>query len=324
MADTSKTSRESAEYTTAYATPKEGSAQMALNPRNIARPADAPGVASQNPALLKEDFFQIALTHIPTATAVKFNGWLINFGDEFASTWTPETVYGRQDPIATFGGTQRTISLSFDVVSNNHAEASRNLFSVNQLIQFLYPTYKEGPRSFHNTLEAAPLIGMRWANLAASAGPNQKLTGYLNGISYSPDLSQGGFLGSTPTGTSEALTPMGTGMSSPGDEGRYNVDHVVTSGTAKKIYIPKSLSISLTYAVLHTHLMGWHNKKFAGDNAIASNFPHASGEKIQTEEAFQRVTNENTGNTVEAAQGVGSTESANAQEVLQSLQGFLP
>jgi hypothetical protein len=46
---------------------------------------------------------------------VEFKAFLTNLTQNFTSKWNSEEVYGRNDPIATFMGTHRTISLAWTV-----------------------------------------------------------------------------------------------------------------------------------------------------------------------------------------------------------------
>ena len=58
---------------------------------------------------------------------VEFRAFLTDISQTFASNWQTEEVYGRNDPIATFTSTKRTISLSWDCPSKNEEEAKENL-----------------------------------------------------------------------------------------------------------------------------------------------------------------------------------------------------
>lgn len=192
---------------------------------------------SYDPGAINTPFFKLFITHLPTDTTISFNGWVTQFSDDFISNWNTETVYGRMDPLATFQNTQRQISMTFDVVSGDLDQAKTNLKNVNRLIEFLYPVYESGERGVQNTLKASPLIGMRWTNLIASALDGNRLVGFLGGVTYAPDLEPGGF-----------------------------IDVIDQAG----LYIPKTLSISLNYTVLHTHLVGWYEGNQLSEGADAS------------------------------------------------------
>jgi hypothetical protein len=245
------------------------------------------------PALRNDDFFGIKFTHLATGLDLEFEGWVEDFSDNFSSTWNPQTVYGRMDPLATFQGTARTISLSFAVAMDGRDGAVSAMAKVNRLIQFLYPVYEKGDTRDQTVLKAAPLIGLRWTNLIASSDPaGTKLVGYLDGVSYNPEMSQGGFLlgKSEPEDTQLSHADTGDSQSGAGVSLRGPTNPSQIGGgetgqrlinrntTTTKAYIPKKLSISLNYTVLHTHLGGWIEGTSGyvfGNEAMNGKFPNA-------------------------------------------------
>jgi len=135
--------------------------------------------------------------------SVDFPAFLTDFTQTFASEWATEQVYGRNDPIATFQGTKRTISLAWDIPSATIADAKNNLQKCADLMTFLYPGYmstapipkkssKKGTskggkgstpkkKSGHNPkhasiLSAAPLVRVTFANLITTEAVVKKAT----------------------------------------------------------------------------------------------------------------------------------------------------
>jgi len=228
-------------------------------------PAETTNVAA--PTLRTLDFFKIFIRHVPTGNEVSFDGWVTSFSDNYTSQWNEEMVYGRMDPLSTFQGTRRAISIAFDVVSDSKTACLANMMMVRELTQFLYPMYTGGgPHSGQNqqnVLKAGPLLAMRWTNLISS--PNnegQRLIGYINGgLNYAPDMNEGGFL---------------AGEIEPG------ASYEAGAGTGIRNYYPKKFSLSLTFTVIHTHLMGWSAVEgasttfvFGGQERIGQAFPNA-------------------------------------------------
>ena len=68
------------------------------------------------------DFF-----HVPTGKHVAFKAMVNSFNDQYTSEWSSENVYGRMDPISQFQGTQRVISLDWDVVASSVEDAKANM-----------------------------------------------------------------------------------------------------------------------------------------------------------------------------------------------------
>jgi hypothetical protein len=114
-----------------------------------------------------------------------------------------------------------------------------------------------------NTLQSGPLLGLKWTNLISSPNNNgEKLIGYINGgLAYSPEVTEGGFiLGGLKQGTNEESE----------------------ASIAVKNYFPKKLSLSFTFTVLHTHLVGWapsgtggKSFTFGGSQGTDAAFPNA-------------------------------------------------
>lgn len=215
------------------------------------------------PALRTNDFFKIHIEHLPTKEKIAFEGWVTNFSDNYTSQWQEEMVYGRMDPLATYQRTGRSISLGFDIPNDDKQHAIANMANVRQLIKFMYPLYAESAMAQQNTLQSGPLLGLKWTNLISSPNNNgEKLIGYINGgLAYSPEVAEGGFI-------LRGLDP-GLGVESQ-------------SSIAIKNYFPKKLSLSFTFTVLHTHLVGWapsgtggKSFTFGGSQGTDAAFPNA-------------------------------------------------
>ena len=120
---------------------------------------------------------------------VKFKAFLTTLNQNFSSTWNSEDVYGRNDPIATFQGTKRTISLAWDVPAASFDEAKDNLERTALLTQLLYPGYED------SVIAKAPLVKVRFANLIKNSLNNEGLLGYIDSLAINPVLDMGMFTG---------------------------------------------------------------------------------------------------------------------------------
>lgn len=88
------------------------------------------------------DYPRIKIRHVPTGEQVEFLPYITDFSDNFASKWDPTEAFGRMDEIKTFSRTTRTISLTFNIISENLEEAKENYQNTSLLMSFLYPTYR--------------------------------------------------------------------------------------------------------------------------------------------------------------------------------------
>ena len=135
---------------------------------------------------------------------VHFKAFLTDLSDDFQSTWNSEDVFGRMDPIGTFSGTKRTISVGWDVPAASLEEAKSNMKALKTLTSMLYPGYSGNTVSVDgqeitpaNSISKAPLVRVKFANLIASAegddsdAKNSGLLGWIDGVNLAPDVGQG-------------------------------------------------------------------------------------------------------------------------------------
>ena len=100
--------------------------------------------------------------------AVVFKAFITSFSDTFSPNFEEDQVFGRTDPIKTYMGTKRSISLGFDVVAASDEEAIGNLEKVQKLAQFMYPTYDEAGDA--STISGPPIIKLGFMNMITSQG----------------------------------------------------------------------------------------------------------------------------------------------------------
>jgi len=186
-------------------------------------------------AMVNHKHMFIDFYHIATGKCVAFKGFVTAFDDQYQANWNSEQVYGRLDPIMTYQGTSRKISISFDVVAVSLEEAQSNLHRIEHLMSMLYPVYNKGKIA---TLQASPLMKIKFANMIrqADASGNSPyaakggLVAVVEALNYAPTFEPGFFM-------------PGTGQ----------------------LY-PKSVSMNVSFTVLHTHPLGWDQKsRWRGD-----------------------------------------------------------
>jgi hypothetical protein len=169
---------------------------------------------------------------------VTFVAFLTDYSQNFSSNWSSEEVYGRADPLATYQGTKRTISLAWDVPARNISEAKNNMRLINSLVAMLYPGYgsqpvTQGEQSIINasSISRSPLIKIKYKNLIQDANSDTEgLLGYVDGFDVNTNLDMGMF-----------------------DEDGGNV-------------YPKVFSISCNFNVLHQHDLGFDKNNQWLDN----------------------------------------------------------
>jgi hypothetical protein len=225
-----------------------------------------PGATPAENAIYSKKHMYIQLKHLPSDEEIRFKAMLTQFEDQYTSDWNMEQVFGRMDPIRSFRGTQRIITLGWDVVAASEEEAKHNLENCSTLLSMLYPSYDTGavdPDSSQSadgskdkqksqnavleskenkaasstgnaaTIQGAPLFRLKFANLIQSAKTSQGslkaddgLVGAIDGLTYSPDVEQGFF------------------DVSPG------------------VLYPQTIHLSFGFYVTHDHALGFSNQQW--------------------------------------------------------------
>ena len=108
----------------------------------------------------------IKFLHVATGTRVEFPAFITEFSDTFNVSWGSEMIFGRMDPIKPYQGTTRSISLAFDILSNDIEMAKDNMNKYSRLIQMLYPVYNEpltgGIKGKGRTIKAPPILRIQF------------------------------------------------------------------------------------------------------------------------------------------------------------------
>jgi len=166
------------------------------------------------------DFYQTF-----SGTQVSFKAFLETYTDSFQSQWNPQSVLGRPDPIQSYQGTQRNISLSWKIPAFSLQDSIGNLQKTSTLTRMLYPEYSRVDSA--STISKAPLIKIKFANLIfdASRGFDGDvrtcgLLGAITSLQWNPNIKEGFF------------------------------------DPVNKLY-PKLITLTIAFSVLHQHTLGW-------------------------------------------------------------------
>tara|TARA_R110000824_G_scaffold59916_3_gene160511 strand:- start:410 stop:1252 length:843 start_codon:yes stop_codon:yes gene_type:complete len=188
--------------------------------------------------------------HVPSMTSVNFKAILKTYNETYTSNWTPVKVLGRNDPIQSFQGTERSISLAWEVVAfslGDQGSAENNMAKCSTLARMLYPQYQDITNA--STISKAPLIKLRFSNLI-----------YDGNQTYGADAARTGLLGVI---TNLTWTPnLDAGFLDPDT----------------RLY-PKVIDLSLNYSVLHQHPLGWQ---------AAGAFKYENTDKAKAENATEK------------------------------------
>jgi|TARA_R110001599_G_scaffold180747_1_gene373421 hypothetical protein len=191
--------------------------------------------------------FTVSFEHVPSETEVYFKSFLTAFNETYKPEWSSETVYGRADPIYMYKNTTRSISVGLVLPASTFGEGFENMSKLQQLIQFLYPTYTDSGNAL--TITQSPLIRLKVMNIITKQGTpgedakssNAVQNNNMNQIINSNDASDGLL------GVVQNLS-INYNVENP-DFGSFEV--------AKGTIIPKAIEINFDFSVVHEHHLGW-------------------------------------------------------------------
>lgn len=194
---------------------------------------------------------RISFLHVPSGRSVFFKSFITAFNETYNSDWTPETVFGRVDPIYLFKNTTRQVNLNFKIPAESESEAFDNLARVQSLVQFLYPNYTTltDPvtclRDVNaQTISQSPLVRLKVFNLLHdqkgfdTSGTADKVLKSTEGTDYSA--------GKGVLGVIQNLT---VNHNLEGDDGSFY--------EGPGLVLPKMIDLAITFSPIHEHPIGW-------------------------------------------------------------------
>lgn len=75
---------------------------------------------------------------------IYFRAFLKGFRESISPNWSQENFFGRVDPVGTYTGTSRTVSVQFAIAAMSPQGFSVMWKKMNQLAKLFYPTYRNG------------------------------------------------------------------------------------------------------------------------------------------------------------------------------------
>jgi hypothetical protein len=214
----------------------------------------------------------IEIEHLGTGNLVMFKGYVTSFKDTYTCEWKPTPVYGRMDPIMTYGGTKRNVTIGWEMPAASVEEAMSILSKIEVLTAMLYPVYD---RQTDGVIQASPLMRIRYANLLVEApAPDSDMVGGFFEAADAPVT--GPVAGSGVVGAVKGFT------FSPIEDSK-EAGYFMGQG---RIY-PKVVKANIQFDVIHTNPVGW-NADAIGTVGIgnmgskakwrgANNFPYGQG-----------------------------------------------
>ena len=125
----------------------------------------------------------LRVQYLAIGKQIHLPGHLMHFKDDYSPKWNAEEVYGRMDPIITYQGTPRKVTIGWEV--DAPADVSAIVAGrVGDLIKFLYPVYEDSGASHAGTgtMTAAPLLRISMVTNRVGKKPSSFMggsTGFL-------------------------------------------------------------------------------------------------------------------------------------------------
>jgi len=117
---------------------------------------------------------QLLVSYLAIGKQLSLPGHLLHFKDDYSPKWNAEEVYGRMDPIVTYQGTPRKVTIGWEV------DAPKNIGAfiagaIGDFVKFLYPVYQDNSTQSlgANTMTSAPLLRM---SMVTAAPEDKKAT----------------------------------------------------------------------------------------------------------------------------------------------------
>jgi hypothetical protein len=173
---------------------------------------------------------KIDIEHIATGRSVSLTRFgLSEYSDTLDASWNSVEVYGRMDPIMTYQGTKREISVGLEWRFKAPSMASTFHAQITKLMTFQYPTYAEANNAL--AIQSPPLVRVSFANFIGKDASTGLLCA-MKGLAYTPGVG---------------FTPQDSPYVRWGGENLQGV-----------AIVPTSISLKLNLTVLHEESLGWH------------------------------------------------------------------
>ena len=130
--------------------------------------------------LLEVEYFGVT----PPAFVGFNSGVVTSFSDSFQAKWNQTTVVNKNDYVANYSSTIRSIKTGIILIAESLKSAQRNLAQAGRLVQFTYGTYVPG-----QDVPLKPTCRVKLMNLIR-ANDGSGLNGYLTEVTLDHDLSE--------------------------------------------------------------------------------------------------------------------------------------
>ena len=190
------------------------------------------------------------ITHVATGMQVALSTFKISeFQDAISTKYDSESVFGRMDPIVTYQGATRKITVGLLMSPLDTDRAEGTLQAASKLMRMQYPVYEKAGNAL--TLARPPLVKVQFGNWIRS-GDGGALLCAMNGFAYTPKVGY-------------------SALDSP--YVKFGGEGTIDGFDAGTVISPKSITMKFDFTVLHETPMG-----FGPSECLTKNDPHLESE----------------------------------------------
>jgi len=209
----------------------------------------------------------VSFQHVDSGREVYFKAFITNLVETYNCEWTRESIYGRADAVPIFKQNERSIAINIVIPGATIGEAYENLGNVQQLLQFMYPTYTQdfldensGMYADSRTITKPPYVRMKVMNLIQSTRNLTSQQAEWQAVSDDEDNGE--------TKPTEQKLYDGYSSTPGADSGllgfirNCTVLHNLEGETgvfekAQNTILPKEIELAITFGVIHETPIGY-------------------------------------------------------------------
>lgn len=140
------------------------------------------GPSEERELRIKYPFANVFLEFPTTGDSAVFPAYMKALQDTFTPSFSPISVFGRQDDIPVYQSTKRSISFTLAMPAFNEQHAIDIMRDINTIVKNLYPSYVRTETNRTRIINSPPLVRVKFANLICDyTNPTRGLLGYVNG-----------------------------------------------------------------------------------------------------------------------------------------------
>lgn len=209
--------------------------------------------------------------HVATKKSIAFKSIITSLSDSYSTSLEAEEYVNNIEKVYKYKGTERKISLSWEIVASSKKEAEGNLRRITDLANFTYPK-KAG-----NAVNP-PIVRMKFLNLIGTSNTpdyadNSGLFGYIDSLTYDLNSTELGFYKIDKDG-SDTLDNKGT------------------------VIAPKKITAQINFTIIHQETPGYTGRnKFKPPLQPYGVPTHSKGESDLTKLTEEALKKSNLGKT---------------------------